>query len=211
MSVSHGTWCFIEKENGTVAGPGQGSGGPGLPLFLDQNEAPRTEKKLFWGRPPTPYLRVWMTPPPPPLSGGLNPPLRYWHGVEITEVRNWQDCREKGEWCGIWTHLLDFVRFSKSLPHNYWWRFNSFFVFLAWTYFSLNVFALLNKQLLYNIEQFFFHNFIVFISLFVGNRRSGIEKNDVSYVLNKDFRLSSLLTDAAAEALARKRETNAAQ
>lgn len=38
------------------------------------------------------------------------------------------------------------------------------------------------------------------------NRRSGIEKNDVSYVLNKDFRLSSLLTEAAAEALARKRE-----
>ena len=70
----------------------------------------------------------------------------------------------------------------------------------------MNVFALLNKQLLYNIEQFFFHNFIVSISLFVGNRRSGIEKNDVSYVLNKDFRLSSLLTDAAAEALARKRE-----
>ena len=101
---------------------GRGPGGPGLPLFLDQNEAPRTEKKLFWGRPPTPYLRVWMTPPPPPppLSGGLNPPLRYWHGVEITEVRNWQDCREKGQWCGIWTPLLDFVRFSKSLPHNYW-------------------------------------------------------------------------------------------
>ena len=211
MSVSHGTWCFIEKENGTVADPGEGPGGSGPPLIFRPKWGPEDRKKTFLRPPPPPLISGSRWRPPPPLYGGLNPPLRYWHGVEITEVRNWQDCREKGEWCGIWTHLLDFVRFSKSLPHNYWWRFNSFFVFLAWTYFSLNVFALLNKQLLYNIEQFFFHNFIVFISLFVGNRRSGIEKNDVSYVLNKDFRLSSLLTDAAAEALARKRETNAAQ
>ena len=65
MSVRHGTGCFIGKENGTVADPGEGP-----PLLLDQNEA----------------RRVWMTwmtgpnPPPPPLSEGLNPPLRYYMG-----------------------------------------------------------------------------------------------------------------------------------
>ena len=42
MSVRHGTGCFIGKENGTVADPGEGP-----PLLLDQNEARRAEKKLF--------------------------------------------------------------------------------------------------------------------------------------------------------------------
>ena len=60
---------------------GRGPGGPGLPLFLDQNEARRTEKKLFWGCPPTPYLRVWMTPPPPP-------PL-IWRSESATAVLTW--------------------------------------------------------------------------------------------------------------------------
>ena len=44
------------------------------PLFLDQNEARRAEKKDFVFAPP--YLWVWMTAiPPPPLSEGLDPPL----------------------------------------------------------------------------------------------------------------------------------------
>ena len=39
---------------------GRGPGDPSSPLFLDQNEARRAEKKSFWGcRPPT-------TPPSPP-------------------------------------------------------------------------------------------------------------------------------------------------
>ena len=41
-------------------------GGPGLPLFplfLDQTEARKAEKKFFWDHPP--YLRVWMTAPSP--------------------------------------------------------------------------------------------------------------------------------------------------
>ena len=42
------------------------------PLFLDQNEARRADKKNFESAPP--YLRVWMSPPPP-LSEGLDPPL----------------------------------------------------------------------------------------------------------------------------------------
>ena len=42
----------------SVADPG----GSGLPLFLDQTEAPRAEKYLFWR-------------PRPPLSEGLDPPL----------------------------------------------------------------------------------------------------------------------------------------
>ena len=51
MSVSHGTGCFIEKEKGTVADPGEGPGGPGPPSFLDQNEARRAEKNFFGGWP----------------------------------------------------------------------------------------------------------------------------------------------------------------
>ena len=50
------------------------------PLFLDQTEARRAEKKI-WGTtppPPTfPYLRVWMTAPPC-LSQGLDSALK-WH------------------------------------------------------------------------------------------------------------------------------------
>ena len=48
-------------------------GGPGPPLFLDQNEGRRAEKNSFGGR-AHPYLWVWMTAPPP-LSEGLDPPL----------------------------------------------------------------------------------------------------------------------------------------
>ena len=50
---------------------GRGPGGPGPPLFLDQNEARRGEKHFFEAVPP--YLRVWMTAPP--LSESLDPPL----------------------------------------------------------------------------------------------------------------------------------------
>ena len=46
-----------------VADPGEGPGGP-PPLFLDQTEVRRVEKKIET-RPP-PNLRVWMTPPPHP-------------------------------------------------------------------------------------------------------------------------------------------------
>ena len=46
-----------------VADPGEGPGGA-PPLFLDQNETQRAEKKFFEaGSPPPSYLRVWMTPP----------------------------------------------------------------------------------------------------------------------------------------------------
>ena len=49
-----------------VADPGEGPGGPSLPLVLDQTEAPGTEKN-FWETVP-PYLRVCMTAPPPLMS-----------------------------------------------------------------------------------------------------------------------------------------------
>ena len=58
-----------------VADLGEGPGGPGLPLFLDQTETRRAEKNFFSRPPPSPYLRVWMTAPPP-LSKGLDPPLQ---------------------------------------------------------------------------------------------------------------------------------------
>ena len=49
----------------TVADPGEGPGGAGLPppLFLDQTEDRSPEKNLF-RRPSPPYLRDWMTAPP---------------------------------------------------------------------------------------------------------------------------------------------------
>ena len=56
-----------------IKGRGPGSSPP--PLFLDQTEARRAEKKIFETGLPL-YLGVWKTaPPPPPLSEGLDPPL----------------------------------------------------------------------------------------------------------------------------------------
>ena len=44
-----------------------GDPGENPPLFLDQTEAQRAEKKFFQDHPPL-YPRVWITaPPPPPL------------------------------------------------------------------------------------------------------------------------------------------------
>ena len=54
-----------------MADLGEGPGGPPAPLFLDQTEARRAEKNVFWGLRP-PYLRDWMTPPP------LPPYLKVW-------------------------------------------------------------------------------------------------------------------------------------
>ena len=48
-----------------VADPG--GGGPGSPLFLDQTEARRAEKRKFHTG-LSPYLKVWMTGPPPYLT-----------------------------------------------------------------------------------------------------------------------------------------------
>ena len=45
--------------------------GAGPPLFLDQTEDQRVEKKFFETAPPL-YLRVWMTAPPT-LSEGQGP------------------------------------------------------------------------------------------------------------------------------------------
>ena len=52
---------------------GRGPGGPGPPLFFDQNEARRTEKNFFGDRAPLISGCGW--PVPPPLSEGLDPPL----------------------------------------------------------------------------------------------------------------------------------------
>ena len=58
-----------------MADPGEGYGGSGrLPLFLDQTETRRAEKKVLETAPP-PYLRVWITAPPPPYLKVWN---RHW-------------------------------------------------------------------------------------------------------------------------------------
>ena len=44
------------------------------PLFLDQTEA-RWAVKIFFGAPPPPYPKVWMTATPSPLSQGQDPAL----------------------------------------------------------------------------------------------------------------------------------------
>ena len=51
--------------------------GEGPPLFLDQTEARRADKKFLETFPTPPYLRVWMTrpPTPTPLFQGLDPAL----------------------------------------------------------------------------------------------------------------------------------------
>ena len=51
----------------SVVDPGEGPGGPGPPLFFDQNEARRAEKNFLGDR-------------PPPLSQGLDdrPPRLIW-------------------------------------------------------------------------------------------------------------------------------------
>ena len=54
-----------------VADPGEWTGGPTPPPFLDQSETQRSEKIFFEDQTPT-FLRVWMTPPTS-LSQGLDP------------------------------------------------------------------------------------------------------------------------------------------
>ena len=73
-----------------MADPGEGPGGPGPPLSIDQDEARRAEK-LFLDTPHPPYLRVWMTPPPPPP-----PPSSYESGFPISRGLSRQD-KKKGK------------------------------------------------------------------------------------------------------------------
>ena len=52
----------------SVADPVEGPGGPGHPLFFDQNEAPRAEKSLWRTGPPP--LSQGLYDRPPPLPSG---------------------------------------------------------------------------------------------------------------------------------------------
>ena len=56
-----------------VADPGEGPGGPSLPLLLDQTEAPGAEKN-FWETVP-PLSKGLYDRSPPLLCQGLNPAL----------------------------------------------------------------------------------------------------------------------------------------
>ena len=63
--------CIIKTV--IVSGGSRGGArGARPPLFLDQTEARRTEKKFFE---PPPHISWSGYPPPPPLFEGLDPPL----------------------------------------------------------------------------------------------------------------------------------------
>ena len=64
----------------SVVDPGEGPGGPGPPLFFDQNEARRAEKNFLGDRPPPP-LSQGLDDRPPALSEGLDPPLIFHNKV----------------------------------------------------------------------------------------------------------------------------------
>ena len=70
--------CFLEnicsKKQILVADPGERPAPPPPPLFLDQTEAQRAEKK-FLETLPSSYLRVWMTAARPPY---LKAWIRHW-------------------------------------------------------------------------------------------------------------------------------------
>ena len=79
---------FFQKS---VAEPGEGPGGTGSPLFLDQTEARRAEKSFLRPPPPRPpYLRVCMTGPPSPY---LKIWIRHWtnnnNSVQLFENRDY--------------------------------------------------------------------------------------------------------------------------
>ena len=84
----------IEFHKHSVADPGEGPGGPGPTLFLDQNEVRRAEKIFFWDRAPPP-LSQSLDDRASPLSEGLDPRLTmvqfcYWRlylGTEIISCR----------------------------------------------------------------------------------------------------------------------------
>ena len=56
--------CILFPSSGGSRGGAWGARSP--PLFLDENEARKPEKKNFLRPPPRPYLRVWMTARPLP-------------------------------------------------------------------------------------------------------------------------------------------------
>ena len=69
---------FLEHARNAVGDPGEGPGGPGPPLFFDQNEARRAVKKFLGDR-----------HPPPSLSQGFDdgpPNLKFW-------IRHWNVAR----------------------------------------------------------------------------------------------------------------------
>ena len=79
---------------------------PPSPLFLDQTEARRAEKKLLWPPPSPSYPRVYMTSPPSPhLSEGLNLPLQVLHGFPLVGLLY------------LWLHNLARNRSRRLGPH----------------------------------------------------------------------------------------------
>ena len=105
---------------------GRGLGGPGSPLFFDQNEARRAENNFFGYRA---YLIVWMTPPP--LSEGLDPlfflfcTLFFTWFLLFSNNKKGQELKQNYDWkylCDIrWTRVTKISRISwmRHLPCSY--------------------------------------------------------------------------------------------
>ena len=94
--ISSHDFHFHSNNHSLVAETGEGPGGScHLPLFLDQTEARRTEKKIGETGPLL-NLREWMTAPPPPLTysklynDNLKKSLFEWNVQEvISEIAVW--------------------------------------------------------------------------------------------------------------------------
>ena len=81
--LSHGTIFFVCSSDFWACGSGGTRGGAlgarAPPLFFDQNDARRTEKKNCGDWPPLISGSGWPLSPPPPQSKGLDPPLGGWN------------------------------------------------------------------------------------------------------------------------------------
>ena len=87
--------------------------GPGLPLFLDQTEARRTENNFFRDRPPTPPPPA---PPPPPLisRSGSGTDLFEWKIYERATFLSKIVCKGVTDW----TSRSGAFLYQKVANHN---------------------------------------------------------------------------------------------
>ena len=121
-----------------VSGGSRGRAWSGLPLFLDQTEAWRTDKKFFETSPPPlsqglddcpPLISGSGWLPPPPLSEGLDLPLLVTMVAKFLELNNLSWQRQpfanmsndgKKSWATIW--FLSAIVHLTQVTSRVWWE-----------------------------------------------------------------------------------------